>query len=91
MKIFKYISFADYAFRIHWSKFHVNIINGSGVMTIYFYKRLTKNSGITNTPVCVLINIWRLGQVRDAKFGTDIRNDILLNTAKCHGYSFYRL
>ena len=34
----------------HWSKFHVNIITGSGVMTISFYKGLTRNLEIGNTP-----------------------------------------
>ena len=33
------------------SKFHVNIIAGSGVMTIFFYKGLIKNLVIENTPV----------------------------------------
>ena len=32
-------------------KFHVNIITGSGVMTISFYKGLTRNPEIGNTPV----------------------------------------
>ena len=31
----------------------------------------------------------RLGRVRDTKFGTNVFNKILLNSAKCHGYSFY--
>ena len=35
----------------YWSKFHVNMITGSGVMTIFFYKRLTRNPEIGNTPV----------------------------------------
>ena len=35
----------------YWSTFHVNIINGSGVMTIFFYKWLAINSEIENTPV----------------------------------------
>ena len=43
----------------YWSKFHVNIITGSGVMTISFYKGLTRNLEIGNTPVWVLSNIWR--------------------------------
>ena len=34
-------------------------------------------------------NIWRLGQVEDTKFGTNISNKMLLNAAKCQGYSFY--
>ena len=72
------------------SKFHVNIITGSGIMTIFFYKGLTRNPEIGNTPVWVLPNIWRLGQVMDTKFGTNVSNRMLLNAAKCQGYSFYR-
>ena len=34
----------------YWCKFHVNII-GSGIMTIFFYKGLTRNPEIENTPV----------------------------------------
>ena len=51
------------------SKFHVNINTGSGVMRIFFYKGLTRNREIRNTPVS---------------------NKMLLNAAKCKGYSFYR-
>ena len=73
------------------SKFHVNIIIffGSGVMTISFYKGLTRNPEIGNTIVWVLPNIWRLGQVRNTKFGTNISNKMLLDAAKCQGYRFY--
>ena len=35
----------------YWSKFHVNIIIGSGVMTIFFYKGLTGNPETGNNPV----------------------------------------
>ena len=73
----------------YWSKFHVNIITGSGVMTIYFYKGLTRNPEIGNTPVWVLPNIWRLGQVRDTKYCADVLNELLLSAAECQGYSFY--
>ena len=72
------------------SKFHVNIITGSGIMTIFFYKGLTRNLEMGNTPVWVLPNIWRLGQVMDTQFGTNVSNRMLLNAAKCHGYSFNR-
>ena len=47
-----------------WSKFYVNIITYAGVMTNYFYKRLTRNLEIGNTLVWGLVNIWRLGRVR---------------------------
>ena len=73
----------------YWSKFHVNMITGSGVMTIFCYKGLTRNPEIGNTPVWVLPNIWRLEGVRDTKFGTNVSNEMLLNAAKCQGYSFY--
>ena len=56
----------------------------------YFYKGLTRNLEIRNTPVWVLPNIWRLGGVRDTKFGTNVSNEMLLKAAKCQGYSFYR-
>ena len=74
----------------YWSKFHVNIITGSGVMAIFFYKRLTRNPEIGKTPICVLPNIWRLGQVRNTKCSTNVSNKMLLNAAKCQSYSFYR-
>ena len=48
-----------------WSKFHVNTITGSAIMTIFFYKWLTRNPEIGNTPVWALPNIWRLGLVTE--------------------------
>ena len=71
------------------SKFHVNIISSSGIMTIFFYKGLTRNPEIGNTPVWVLSNIWRLGRVMGTKIGTNVPKRMLLNTAKFQGYSFY--
>ena len=73
----------------YWTKFDVNIITGSGVMTIFFYRGFTRNLEIWNTPIWVLPNISRLGQVRDTKLGTNVSYKRLLNTAKCQGYSFY--
>ena len=73
-----------------WSKFHVNIITSSRVMTIFFCKGLTRNLEIGNTPIWILPNIWRLGQVRNSKFVTNVFNEILLHAAKYQIYSFYR-
>ena len=70
------------------SKFHVNIITGSGVMTIFSNKELTKNPEMGNTPIWDLSSIWRLWQVKDTKFGKNVSN-VLLNNAKCQGYSVY--
>ena len=72
-----------------WSKFHVNIIPGSKFMITFLYKGLTRNPKIGNTLAWVLPNIWRLGQVRDTIFGTNVSNEMLLNAAKCQGYIFY--
>ena len=74
----------------YWSKFHVNITNGSGIMTIPFNKGLTRNLEIGNSPIWVLSNVWRLGRVTNTKFGTNVSNKILLNAAKCQGCSLYR-
>ena len=72
-----------------WFKFHVNIITDSGVGTIFVYKGLARNTEIGNTPMTVLPNIWRLGQVKDTKFGTNVSNEKLLKALKCKDYSFY--
>ena len=76
--------------RSYWSKFHVNIITSSRVMAIFFCKGLTRNLEIGNTPIWILPNIWRLGQVRNSKFVTNVFNEILLHAAKYQIYSFYR-
>ena len=73
----------------YWSKFHVNFITGSGIMTIFFYKGLTRDLEIGNTPIWALPNIWRLGWLTDTKFGMNFSNRILLKAAKLKGYSFY--
>ena len=73
-----------------WSKFHVNIMTGFGVMTIFVYKGLTRNPEIGNTPIWVLPNIRKLGQVRDNKFSKNVSNIKLQGAATCQGYSFYR-
>ena len=86
---FKYFFISPVKFS-YWSKFYANIITSSGVMTIYFYKRLTRNPEIGNTPIWTLPNIWRIWQVRGIQFGTNVPNKSLLNAAKYHDYSFYR-
>ena len=47
----------------YWSKFYLNIVTSSGVMTIYFYKGLTRNPEIRNTPVWVLPNTGDWGEL----------------------------
>ena len=74
----------------YWSNFHVNIITGSRIMIIFFYKGLTRNPEIGNTPIWVLPNIWRLGQVARTNFSTNVSNRLSLNAANIQGYNFYR-
>ena len=69
----------------------MSIITGSGVMTIYFYKELTRNTEIRNTLAWVLANTWSQRRVRDSKFGTDVSNEMFLNAAKYQSYRFHRL
>ena len=87
--IFFWLCFISLVKFSYWSKFHVNIITRSRIMTILFYKGLTRNPEIENTPVWVLSNIWRLGQVMNTKFGVSVSNRTLLNAAKFQDYSFY--
>ena len=54
-------------------------------MTIFFYKGLTRNLEIGNTP-SEFCPISRLGQVRDTKSSRNV-----FNGAKCQGYSLIKL
>ena len=56
----------------YWSRFHVNIMTGSGVLAIFVYKGLTRSPKIGNSPVWILPNILRLGRVRKTKSGTNV-------------------
>ena len=49
----------------YWSTFHVNIINGTGLMTVSFYKG---NPKIGNTAVWILPNIWWLERFMNTEF-----------------------
>ena len=64
----------------YWSTFHVIITSGFGIMTIFFYKGLTRNQEIGNTTVWVLPKIWRLERVMDTKFGINVPNRTLQNS-----------
>ena len=81
--------FSCFSFFSYWSKFHVNIITGSGIMTIFFYKELTRNPKIGNTSVWVFPDIWWMRQVMDTRFSTNVSNRMLLKSAKFQSYSFY--
>ena len=46
-----------------------------------FIRYFTRNPEFGNTPVWVLPNIWRLGQVGNTKVGTNFSNKLLRNAA----------
>ena len=86
LSIFFWCCFVSFVKFRYGSKFHVIVISGSRIMTIFFYKGLTRNPEIRNTPVWVFHNIWRLGRVMDTKICTNVCNRTLLNAAKCQSY-----
>ena len=47
-----------------------------------FIRDLRRNQEIKNTPIWVLSNIWRLGQVGDTKISMNVSNNNSLNAAK---------
>ena len=67
------------------------ILNRIHTLLLFFHhKGLTRNPETRNTLVWIFPNIWKLGQVRNTKFGTNVSNEILRNAPKCQSYSFYR-
>ena len=52
-----FVSLAKFSY---WSKFHVDIIADAGAMKVFFYKGLTRNPEIGNTPseFCPISGDW---------------------------------
>ena len=71
---------------MHKSNTNLNPFPRYEVVNTVKFLGLTRNPEIGNTLVYVLPNIWRLGQVRVTKFGTNLSNKMSLNAAKCKGY-----
>ena len=74
---------------INWKNYNDVTIFRYDVIVKFIWRCFVK-SGNRKYSLWVLPNIWRLGQVKDTKFGKSVSNKMLLNTAKCQGYSFYR-
>ena len=72
------------------SKFHVNIITGSGIMTIFFYKEFTRNPENRKCPRLSFAQYLETGANMDTELCTNVSNRMLLNAAKFQVYSFYR-
>ena len=85
-RFFVWFLFVNFSY---WFKFYVNILTGSGVMTIFFFEGLTRNLEIGNIIVWDFLNIWRLGKASNIKFARNISNEIILNASKFQSYSFY--
>ena len=51
---------------------------------------MTSSRELFDVAVFLLPNLFRLGQVRDTNFNTNVSDKMLLNSTKCQGYSFYR-
>ena len=74
----------------YWCKFHVNIITGSKVTTIFVDKGFTKNSEIGKNPVWVLSNILRLGKIRNTKLSL-MKNYLMLQNVRFTPFTSYEL
>ena len=79
------ISFVKFNYQF---KFHVNTAVGSESYENFVNEGLIRNLEIGNSPIWVLPSIWRLWQVGNTNFGTNISNEKTLNAAKCQINSF---
>ena len=68
----------------YWSKFHVNIVTGSGVKTVFFQKGLTgiRKSEIPPSKFFAISGDWD-------ELRMNVSDKVLLNAANCQGYCFY--
>ena len=74
----------------YWSKFHLNIITGSGVMAIYFYKRLTRNMENRNSLSEFYPISGDKGELGIPNLARMSLAKMLRISAKCQGYCFCR-
>ena len=75
---------------IYLSKFHVSIITGSGVMTIFVYKGFYEKFRNWKPPLLSFVQYLETGAIEDTKFDINVSNEKLIDAAKCHVYIFYR-
>ena len=71
------------------SKFHVNIITGSGVMTTFFIRDWPeiRKSKIPPSKFCSISGGW--DELEIPNFAQNVSKEMLVKTEKCQGYSFY--
>ena len=75
----------------YWSRFHVNIITGSGVIIIFFNKGLTRNPEIPPSEFCPLSEDWgKLGIQNLARMSL-IKCYWMLQNARVTGFTISEL
>ena len=81
----------NFFFDVFWRCciFLVEFHSGPSVIPNHYWFWSYHNFGNVSSEFCSIS--WDLGRVRDTRFGTNVSNEMLLNTAKCQGYSFYLL
>ena len=78
----------------YWSKFHVNIMTGSGVMTIFVYKELIRNPeiGIPLSNFCsISVNCGELGIPNLARMSLIKSYWIILQNARVTAFTISEL
>ena len=66
----------------YWCKFHVNTITGSGVMSIFNCKRLTRNPEIPPSEFFPIYGDWGKSGIPEFNTNMNVSNEMLLNAAK---------
>ena len=76
----------------YWSKWNVNIITDSGVMTIFFHKGLTRNLKIEKKKAefCLISSDWGKLEIPNLPWMSMIMLIMLLNVGEFQVYSHYR-
>ena len=77
----------------NWSKFNVNIISGSRVMTIVVYKWLTRNLKFRNTPsdFCPTSGDWSNLGIPNLACMSQMKRYWMLKNAKVTAFTFFEL
>ena len=81
------------SYQYHSSKFHAIIITGSGVMIICFYKGLTRNSEIGNTPseFCSISGDWGNEEIPNLERTSPIKCYWMLQNASVRTFTISEL
>ena len=73
----------------NWSKLAIYGENENDVNFVTILLKIDQKGQNRKYPYLSFSDIWKLGWVRDTKFGANVSNKMLLNAAKCQSYRFY--